>query len=386
MSLRVLLYSRVNPADGGGVQAVITRLARHLRSRGHHVVTAWRLPNPDPAAADRVYDLPLLAWRHGAPAPRSSLAAAGALLRLACRIARYRPAVVNVHYVTAESLYFLLLKPLFRYRLVLSVHGSDLFRPKPWDAPLLPFLLRGADAVTVVSSLAAARVRANPGVNPARVRVIPNGVRFEFWSGTGGGDVASRAPVILSVGRLHAVKGQDILLRAFPRVRARVGHAALVIVGEGAARGELERLAAELGIASAVEFAGRLAPEEVRARMGAARVFVQPSRSEGLPLALMEAMAAGLPAVATRVGGVPEIIAPGSGAMVPAEDPDALADALSDVLLNPRLASDLGRRARERASGFSAADADGAYEALFVRLMERASHKGRRPVACTGRP
>ena len=373
MSLRVLLYSRVNPADGGGVQTVVARLAAHLRARGHRAATAWRLPNPDPEARDETWDLPLLVWRRGLPAPRASLRAARALLRLAARLWRLRPAIVNVHFVTAEAAYFLLLRPLFRYRLVLSVHGSDVMQPKPWDAPVLPRLLRAADAITVVSSPAAARVRASPGVNPGVVKVIPNGVRCDFWSAAAPArDVAARAPVILSVGRLHPVKGHDVLLRGFARVRDRLPDAALAIVGDGVARPAVARLAAELGVAHAVEFAGTLSPAQVRDRLGAARVFVQPSRSEGLPLALLEAMAAGVPVVATRVGGVPDVVAPGTGLLVPPEQPDALADALLDVLGNDGLASALARGGRQRAMQFSAARADGAYEALFLELDGRA--------------
>lgn len=380
VKLRVLLYSVTDPREVGGVQAVVKRLRDRLRSRGHTVVAAWLNPSPD--AADETYALHRLRRRgQGLPTPRSILGAARALLNVTRALSRHRPHIVNVHYVTCECIYFLLLRPFYRYKLVLSIHGSDVLRPTRWDADLLPRFLRRADAITAVSLPTAARVRQMPGVYPQRLRVISNGVDYEFWSRKGSGHISmgDRSMTVLTVGRLLPVKGHDVLLRAFAEVRTRVPQARLVIVGDGTLRAELHVMVKELGLGEAVEFVGDIDAAGVRAQLGRSRVFALPSRSEGLPLALLEAMAAGVPAVASRVGGIPEVLLPGTGLMVPPEDHAALAEALAALLLDPQLAADLGERGRERASHFSAAVADAAYEVLFLHLLRRGP-RGREPL------
>ena len=365
MPRRLLLYARVNPADEGGVQAVFSRLARHLESRGHGVVKAWALPSPA-GAGDLTIPLPPLVMRGRLPAPRSALWACRALARLSYALLRHRPHVVNVHSVTGEAIYFALLKPLFRYRLVLSFHGSDVLRTQADDAPLLPRILPRADAITAVSELAAARLRGFSGVDPACVHVIPNGVDRDFWGAPGGGDVQARGAVVLSVGRLDPVKGHDVLLRAFPRVLDRVPAARLVIVGDGGYRETLERMAEGLGIAPAVQFAGPLEAARVREWLWRSRVFVLPSRSEGLPLALLEAMAAGVPSIATAVGGSPEVVTAGTGILVPPEDAGALGDAIAALLGDAPGLGVLSRRGRVRAAAFSSTATNAAYEAVLT--------------------
>ncbi|HXE79728.1 MAG TPA: glycosyltransferase family 4 protein, partial [Vicinamibacterales bacterium] len=354
MSSRILLYARVNPADGGGVQSLVQGLARHLRARGHEVTKAWAFPAP-PGSEDLTLPLRPVVLRGRLPAPRSTIWAAGALGRLTRLLFRLRPDVVNVHYVTGEAVYFALLKPLFRYRLVLSVHGSDVLRTQAPDAPLLPYVLPAADALTAVSPLTVAALKEYPDVNPARIREIPNGVDYGFWSA--GSDVrpGNRAPVVVSVARLDRVKGHDVLLHAFALVRARVPAARLVIVGEGGQRSALETLARLLGIAPAVEFTGQLDAEGVRERLRTARVFALSSRSEGLPIALLEAMAAGATCVATNVGGTCEVLTPGTGLLVPSEDPAALAEAIVRLLVEDHSAARLILEARRRAARFPVA-------------------------------
>jgi len=366
MSRRVLLYARVNPADEGGVQGVVAWLARHLRSRGHRVTTAWAFPAPSGTGDVTLPSRPLV-MRGRFPAPRSTAWAARALLRLSIALLRLRPHVVNVHYVTGEALYFAWLKRFFRYRLVLSFHGSDILRTQPEDAPLLPRILPRADAITAVSRLTASRLRAYPGVSSARVHIIPNGIDVDFWSTpVAAGDLRAREPVVLSVGRLDPVKGHDVLLRAFRLVLARVAGARLVVVGEGGYRNVLEALAADLGIAGAVEFAGQLDAGRVRQRLGEAQVFALPSRSEGLPIALLEAMAAGVPAVATAAGGTPEVLSAGGGVLVPPEDAPALAEAIVELLQDPAASAALSAAGRLRAASFTTTLSASSYEQVLL--------------------
>jgi glycosyltransferase involved in cell wall biosynthesis len=154
--------------------------------------------------------------------------------------------------------------------------------------------------------------------------------------------VPPHAPLAVCVGRLCRQKGQDVLLRAWPEVAARVPGARLVLVGDGPWRRELTGAAP-----AGVVFAG--AAEDPVAWYAAADVVVLPSRWEGMALVPLEAMACGRPVVATAVTGTAESLPPGRAAdfLVPPEDPRALARALSALLADPPLRRDLGRRAAE---------------------------------------
>jgi len=162
--------------------------------------------------------------------------------------------------------------------------------------------------------------------------------------------VAPDETVIGSVGLLWPPKGYKYLLYAFEKISADSAQPLrLVIVGDGVERRELEQLAAKLKINRHVSFLGWRS--DVPELLGTFDIYVQPSLSEGLPVALLEASATGLPIVATAVGGVPELIIHGhSGLVVQPGDPEALAQALKDLLDNPRRASQMAAAARKRVS------------------------------------
>jgi glycosyltransferase involved in cell wall biosynthesis len=153
---------------------------------------------------------------------------------------------------------------------------------------------------------------------------------------------------LLSVGRLVPAKGHDILLRAVADLGARGVSVRLDIIGEGPLRADLEAQAAQLGIADRVTLLGARAQEEVFARLAACDVFVLASRSEGIPVACMEAMAMAVPAVATAVNGLPELIDDGAtGRLVPPEDPQALADAIAWFAADPGRMAMIARRGHD---------------------------------------
>lgn len=166
----------------------------------------------------------------------------------------------------------------------------------------------------------------------ARLRVIPNGVDVARFAGERDAarerlGLTRHERVIGSVGRLEAVKGHDVLLQAAALMRT---PARLVIAGDGSRRAALEAQAASLGLCGRVLFTGAIdAPEQIYSAFDA---FCLPSRQEGLPLALLEAQAAGVCAVACDVGDVRSALCPQSGRLAPADDAPALAAALEAAL------------------------------------------------------
>ncbi|TLM89870.1 MAG: glycosyltransferase family 4 protein [Actinobacteria bacterium] len=149
-------------------------------------------------------------------------------------------------------------------------------------------------------------------------------------------------PLAIYAGRLVPVKRVDRLIGIWPAVRRAFPSAHLAIAGEGPLEGELKSKAGE-----GVQFLGGLA--DVRPLMQSADLLVLPSDAEGLPVSLVEAMACGLPCLATRVGGVPEAVADGeTGLLIPPGDADRLREALLRLLADPALRESMGRQARLR--------------------------------------
>ena len=198
-------------------------------------------------------------------------------------------------------------------------------------------------------------------VGPLELDPVPGGpVRAEL--GARDGDV-----VALFMGRLVAIKRVDVLLRAIARTPS---HVRLAIVGDGEERGALEALAAELGIARRVAFLGYRS--DVTYVLRAADVAVLSSANEGTPVALIEAGAAGRPLVATDVGGVRDVVAPGTGERVAPGDDRALAAAVTRLATDTRLRRATGERARAHVSArFGVARLLADTDALYRELLER---------------
>ena len=213
-----------------------------------------------------------------------------------------------------------------------------------------------------------------PGVDVAELgRPAPDETLRALRNSLGLGD----GPVLLHVGRLHEQKGQKHLLRAMPPLLERHPRARLLVAGEGEERGRLEALVRDLGIGPAVHLLGHR--PDVPDLLALSDVFVFPSlHKEGLPVAVVEAAAAGLPVVAARTGPLEEAVEDGvTGVLVPPRDPNALAAALAELLDHPERRRSLGRAGRRRAEErFSLAASARALEALYREVL--AEHRSRR--------
>jgi L-malate glycosyltransferase len=154
-----------------------------------------------------------------------------------------------------------------------------------------------------------------------------------------------RVFTIGTVARLDPVKDLETLIRATAALTQQIP-TTLVVVGDGPEQAQLERVTAELGATSAVRFLGHR--DDARDVLAGCDVFANSSISEGISLTILEAMAAGLPVVATAVGGTPEIIDASCGRLVPARSPDAMTRALHEMALSPEVRADLGRAGRRR--------------------------------------
>ena len=187
-----------------------------------------------------------------------------------------------------------------------------------------------------------------------KVRVIDNGIDLTRFREPGDPaalraslGIPHDAPVVGTAGRLTEIKRQDVLIKAFARLKAKIPAAHLVLVGDGELRGELGELARSLGVAESVHFAGyTTSPQHYHHLFD---VFALSSRAEGTPQAIIEAGAAGRPVVASKVGGIPELVEhETTGFLFPSGEDEALADALFRILSSPELARRLGEAGSRR--------------------------------------
>ena len=228
-----------------------------------------------------------------------------------------------------------------RSRLVLTRHA--LFPLRAINRPLL----KDAGRVIAVSRAVAESVRRSGVVEPSNIAVVHNGIDVDRFERS----VNCDSPVLVgTVGHLAPIKGQDVFLRAAAQLSARRGGVRFVIAGEDKSplmsyRRSLESLITELDLSGIVSMPGW--HDDIPALLSSLTVFVSAARSEPFGLAIVEAMAAGLPVVATASEGALEIIDDGiTGRLVPANDPEALAHAINDLLDDPQERARLGHNAQ----------------------------------------
>jgi glycosyltransferase involved in cell wall biosynthesis len=237
---------------------------------------------------------------------------------------------------------------------------------------------RWARRVIAVSEDAARIVRERERLASSRLVVIPNGIDTGRFTPRGRRKgvreslgVPETAPLLVSVSHLTRIKGIDVLVEAAPAIRARAPGAIVLVAGRGQEQARVARRIEALGLSDAFRLLG--SHDDVPGLLEAADLFVLPSRSEGQPNAAIEAMAMGLPIVASRVGGVPEVARHGEEALlVDPESPAALAAACLEILGAPDLAKRLGRSGYERARAkFSLETMLHRYEDLYLEMTTR---------------
>jgi len=271
-------------------------------------------------------------------------------LAAALRLARAtRPDVIHAHWIVPQGIVAVLVGGILRIPVVLTAHGGDVYglRGRLLDT-LRKAVASRCDAVTVVSrDMAAAlpRVASRRGDRP---KVMPMGVDTQRFSRERARNGDSEQSVLF-VGRLAKKKGVEYLIRGFPDVLARHPDARLLVVGDGPCRGELEALSSQLRLGDHIRFAGAQPPTALPRFYQSSRVFVLPSvvaasgDTDGLPVVLLEAMAAGCPLVGTSVGGIPDVMVHGrTGLLVEPGAPAALAAAINQVLDSPAEANRMG--------------------------------------------
>jgi glycosyltransferase involved in cell wall biosynthesis len=368
---RALVIAHVlSSFEMGGQERVALDLAREQIARGHRVLAISLAAAPDGpiaeafAAAGAIVSRvpkgpgvdPSVAWRL-----RSVLRDAGV-------------DVVHTHNPLPLA-YGAVAGRLARAAVVHTKHGAN----PDGGRRLLLRQLGGhlAHAYVAVSSATAAVARRNRECPPSRLHTVPNGVDLAAFAHDDEARAAVRAElgipaeawVFGTVGRLRVEKNFPALVRAAAPLLG--PQARLVIVGDGVEMPKIRAAAAAAGVTEWTVLAG--ARSDVPRLLSAFDAFVMSSDTEGLPLGLVEAMAAGLPVVATDVGGIGEVLEGGrAGALVPAGDEPALREAMAALARDPSAARERGRAARERSASYALGTMVDAYLTIYRRAIEDA--------------
>lgn len=364
--MKVLLACPYAVDVPGGVQVHVQRLAAALAARGHEALVV--APTASATTADskvRVVGRAVRVPYGGTVAPICfSRRSFGKIRRL---MEVFEPDVVHVHEPFSPST-SMLATVAATAPVVATFHAyADRSRLLELSAPALRQVHRRLAASIAVSDAAAEYLGR---VVRGAVEIVPNGVDVERFAG---GHVRPQelppGRIVLWVNRLDPQKGFAVAVRAFGRLASELGDVSFVVAGRGRERGAVGLLS-ELDRRRVVML-GSVPNEELPAYYGAADVFVSPALDqESFGIVLVEAMAAGVPVVATDIPGYREVVRHGiDGLLVPRDDPAALAAAIRRVLEDAVLAATLARAGRERASEFSWDVVAPRVEAVYRRVV-----------------
>ena len=340
LSTRILLL--ITDLAYGGTPRSVQALALGLRRRGYDARVASLRPGGAVARELRAAGCPVLELDVGRRPLKALAAVYGA-------IKGERPDLLHT-FLFHANLLGRLAGRMAGVPCIVASERSVEPRKARWRVRVDRLTWRQADVWTANAEAVARVLVAREGLARDRIAVIPTAVdTVRFSPQTGGGFRAQLnigdEPMLLSVARLDPLKGHRTLLEAFNHVSQLHPRAVLVLVGEGPERPALEAQGAALGLTARIRFTGALA--DVRPALASADIFVLSSDAEGMPGSVLEAMAMGLPVVATDVGGTSEALDGGSaGVLVPPRDPQAFADAVATLLAAPERRRALGARGR----------------------------------------
>ena len=376
MAMRVLVLVHEYPPVGGGGGRVAQDLAERLAARGHKVTILTSafgdLPLQETSAGVRIVRLPV----GRKEAYRASLPSMGVFVLRAIvdglrLIRRERPDVIHAHFAVPAGAGAWALSLLTSLPYVLTIHLGDVPGGAPektsrwfrWVFPLTPPIWKRAARVAAVSNFTRSLALRHYDVP---IEVVPNGV-----------DVAALAPAefalhsppqIVFAGRFVPQKNPLAIVKTLARLRDLPWHCTLL--GDGALRPAVEAAVKAEGLESRFTFAGWVTPAEVLAAFDRSDILFMPSRSEGLPVVGVQALAKGLAIVAGRAGGFTDVVAEGeNGYLLQPDDVEGMARRLRELIVSPERLRAMREASLRRAQLFDLNRIVSRYEALFAEVV-----------------
>ena len=352
--MKILLLNSEYPPIGGGAGNASANLARLLAKDNEIILLTSHFDNfsrdeiCDGVRIIRVSSLRKKMDRSGALEQISFIFAAS--FRTLSLVRQFKPDVTLAFFGLPSGAVAWMIKKIFGVPYIVSLRGGDVPGFRPYDfklyhkiaAPFLHVIWHGASSV--IANSKGLHNLATAFDSTIEIPIIPNGVDLKKFS------APARdwsAPRLLSVGRIVYQKGLDLAMSALADLKDLSW--TWTIAGDGPQMQVLQSMAEENGIKDRVHFIGWQSADQLKKEYCAANVFLFPSRHEGMPNAVLEAMASGLPVVATRIAGNEELVVNGeTGALVPAEDVESLRESLMPLLVEAKMREKMGRASRQR--------------------------------------
>jgi glycosyltransferase involved in cell wall biosynthesis len=369
----MVLVSYFPPQWEAGTELEVLALSHYLAARGFEVHVVTRSLTISPSSEKLAEHLTV--HRVFCPKPQSVtsfLSYSVSALLLALQI---RPHIIQGVTLFPNGFVAGFIGRLLRIPVIAHAMGSDVFRESPliriifWQS-----IFQSASAIISKAELMSKEMERH-GAPRHKIVKIYSGVELNNFalnrSHCRGLIGADNDQIIVSVGRLEPVKGIQNLLKAFPQVQAEFPDSKLIIVGGGSEEERLREIMLQSEVRG-VQFCGHVKPIDVPTYLIGADIFALPSLSEGCPAAVLEAMAAGLPIVASKVGAVPELIRHGKeGFLVPPSDVRGLAEHIKILLANPELRRTMSHNCKTRARNYAHSSINEQTVHLSLALLER---------------
>lgn len=360
--MRVLLLNYEFPPLGGGAATASAQIAAHMAARGVEVAVLTShmkgLPRKERKDGYTIYRVPVMRKRMDrCSLPEMGVFIAGAIIPALRLARRFKPDVMHVFFGMPTGPVGYLVSRATGIPYLLSLRGDDVPGRQEGGLALAHRVMR--PLTKVVWSRAGALVvngvglkeRAERTLTGKQIELVPNGIDTGLFHPAEEPRKRGDKIRLLFVGRLHAQKGLAHVLHALVALEAReLERVELEFVGSGPEENALKALVSTLGLAERVRFSGWVGRNDIPAHYRDSDVFVFPSYEEGMPNVVMEAMASGLPVIATDIPGVRQLVEDGSsGCLVPVADVEALRQAISTLVSDREARSRMGLKGRELA-------------------------------------
>ena len=378
--MRIAIVASDYAPTVGGVQTAVKHIARNLIRCGHSVIIVSALPPGNVPATEMIDGVMVYRFPWGRrPLWSLPVRVAQTLIGMASVIRAFKPDLVYVHFLTINALYVLLLHYVLRFRLVVSARGNDIqgiplrSRSQRW---MLVNLFRRANAIlfcsTYVQRDAAEYLR--HVLAGAYVGVVGDGFDPEEFQSPR--TYQNSSPYLLAMGRLVHKKGFDLLIRAFHQISSEFPLFQLLIAGDGAERDPLQNLIDELKLRDRVVLLGFPDRSTSLALFWGCAFFVLSSRLEPFGIVVAEAMAARKAVLATRSGGVIDLMHPGVNGLLVEAEIDALANGMRQMLFHPNETRAMGERAAQTIQSYTWSAVTDEFLRVFDRVVEeKENHK-----------
>jgi len=375
--MRILIVCNAYLPIIGGVEIAVHNIARRFQERQHSVEIVTARTYPHLPSKDIIQGISVTRIDF-APKSRFQRLAGffKALWNSAGVVTRFQPDIVYIHFLAVHTLYFSILKMLMRFPYVLSARGNDVLI-FPQESRImnltLRFSLRVADAVVFNSEfLCQAAMPLIYNIH-APIFIVGDGADLSEFENDD--KAVIRHPFIFAMGRFVEKKGFDILIEAMSIINSSFPDLCLVLAGDGPERSKLEAMILAKGMTDRVLLTGFIGRDEIVRYLNGCELFVLPSRIEPVGIVNIEAMAARKAVVATRVGGVPDVIIDGHTGLLAEPTPESLAEKIIALLNDADSRARMGKAGRMRVEAhYTWEHIANQYLAIFEQVLKDYEH------------